>query len=193
MALKVINNINSRLKFLHTKNKFLTPVLRRLLCNALIQPHFDYASSAWYPNLTQNMKNKIQITQNKCIRYCLQLHKMTHISKNEFETLNWLPVKERFNQSINSIVFKYFTKQCPSYLNEVCELAFPNNLRLRNKYLKLIFPFRKTNMGQNTLSFIGPPIWNKIPEVLKKANSINTFKLNLKKYYLTQPKCLLLS
>ena len=40
------------------------------------------------------MKNKIQITQNKCIRYCMQLDKMTHISKNEFETLNWLPVKD---------------------------------------------------------------------------------------------------
>ena len=64
MALKVINKINSRLKFLHRKNKFLTPALRRLLCNALIQPHFDYASSGWYPNLTQKMKNKIQITQN---------------------------------------------------------------------------------------------------------------------------------
>ena len=44
MALKVINKINSRLKFLHRKNKFLTPALRRLLCNALIQPHLDYAS-----------------------------------------------------------------------------------------------------------------------------------------------------
>ena len=71
LALKVINKINSRLKFLHRKNKFLTPALRRLLCNALIQPHFDYVSSAWYLNLTQTLKNKIQITQNKCIRYCL--------------------------------------------------------------------------------------------------------------------------
>ena len=86
MALKVINKINSRLNI--EKNKFLTPALHRLLCNALIQLRFDYASSAWYPNLTQKMKNKIQITQNKCIRYCLQLDKMTHISKNEFETLN---------------------------------------------------------------------------------------------------------
>ena len=188
MALKVINKINSRLKFLHRKNKFLTPALRRLLCNALIQPHFDYASSAWYPNLTQKMKNKIQTTQNKCIQYCLQLDKMTHISKNEFETLNWLPVKDRFNQSINSIVFKYFTKQCPSYLNEVFELACPNNLRTRNRYLKLIWLFRKTNMGQNALSFIGPSIWNKTPEVLKITNSINTFKHNFKKYYLTQLK-----
>ena len=88
IALKFINKINSRLKFLNRKNKFLTPVLHRLLCNALIEPHFDYASSAWYPNLTQKMKNKIQITQNKCIQYCLQLDKMIHIFKNKFETLN---------------------------------------------------------------------------------------------------------
>ena len=138
MALKVIKKINSRLKFLHRKNKFLTPALRRLLCNALIQPHFDYASSAWYPNLTQKMKNKIRITQNKSIRYCLQLDKMTHISKNEFETLNWLPIKDRFNQSINLIAFKYFTKQCPSYLNKVFELACPNNLRTRFKSLSAL-------------------------------------------------------
>ena len=62
----------------------------------------------WYPN--QKMKNKIQITQNECIPNCLQLDKMTHNSKNEIETLNWLPVKDRFNQFINSVVFKYFLK-----------------------------------------------------------------------------------
>ena len=104
------------------------------------------------------------------------------------ETLNWLPVKDRLNQSVNSIVFKYFTKQCPSYLNEVFELACPNNLRTKNSCRKLICPFRKTNMGQNALSFIGPSIWNRTLEVLKKTNSINTFKHNLKKYYLTQLK-----
>ena len=120
MTLKVINKINSRLKFLHRKNEILTPVLRKLLCNGLIQRHFDYASSALYPNLTQKMKNKIQITQNKYIRHCLLLDKMAHISKNEFETLNRLPVKDRLNQSINSVAFKYFTNQCPSYVNEVC-------------------------------------------------------------------------
>ena len=87
------------------------------------------------------MKNKIQIAHNKCIRYCLQLDKMTHISKNEFETLNLLPAKDRFNQSINLTVGKYFTKQCPSYLNEIFELTCPYNLRTRNSYLKLIFPF----------------------------------------------------
>ena len=109
MALSVINKINNKLKFLYRKNRFLTPTLRRLLCNALIQPHFNYACSAWYPNLTKKLKNRIQTSQNKCIRFCLQLDKMTHISHKEFETLNWLPVTERFNQCI--IVFKYVNNQ----------------------------------------------------------------------------------
>ena len=45
MANKVIIKVNARLTFLHRKNKYLTPNLRRLLCNALIQPHFDYPCS----------------------------------------------------------------------------------------------------------------------------------------------------
>ena len=115
----VINKINNELKSLYRKSRFLTLTLRRLLCNALIQPHVDYACSAWYSNLTKKLKNRIQISQKKCIRFCLQLEKMAHLSHKVFETLNWLPVTERFNQCINSIVFKYVNNQCPKYLNEV--------------------------------------------------------------------------
>ena len=49
MALKALNKMNGKLKFLYHKNKFLTPALRRMLCNARIQPHCDYACSTWYP------------------------------------------------------------------------------------------------------------------------------------------------
>ena len=62
-----------------------------------MQPHFDYACSAWYPNLSKKLKNRIQTLQNKCICFCLQLDKMSHISQKEFETIDWLPVKERYN------------------------------------------------------------------------------------------------
>ena len=80
IALKVVSKISGKLKFLYRKNKFLTPELRRMLCNALIQSHFDYACTAWYPNLTEKTKEKIQIMQNKCMRFCLRLDKMHHIS-----------------------------------------------------------------------------------------------------------------
>ena len=58
MAYKTIKKIDSRLKYLFKKNHFLATSLRRLLCNALIQPHFDYACTAWYPNLHKKLKKK---------------------------------------------------------------------------------------------------------------------------------------
>ena len=45
MARNVVNKINNKLEFLYRKNGFLTPALRRLLCNALLQPHFDHTAS----------------------------------------------------------------------------------------------------------------------------------------------------
>ena len=53
MALKIINKINGKLKFLYRKSRFLSPELQRMLCNGLIQPHFNYAFPAWYPDLTE--------------------------------------------------------------------------------------------------------------------------------------------
>ena len=52
------------------------------------------------------------------------------------------------------------------------------NIRIttRNSYLKLSNPFRKTSTGQKSLSYIGPAIWNRIPEILKTKN-LNTFFL----------------
>ena len=149
MAHKVISKVNVRLKFLHRKNKYLTLNLRCLLCNALIQPHFDYACSAWYSNLSKKLKNRIQTSQNKCIRFCLQLDKIPHLSQKEFETINWLPIKEKYNQCVNSIVFKYFDNQCPHYLNEVFMKTPESSLLLRISYQKLQQPFCKTNTGQN--------------------------------------------
>ena len=188
MALNVVNKINNRLKFLYRENSSLTPALRRLLCNALIQPHFDYACSAWYPNLTKKLKHRIQTTQNKCIRFCLQLDKLKHISHEEFERLNWLPVTYRFKQCVNTIVFKYFNEQCPNYLNEVFDVAVENNYQLRGSFQKLKCPFRKTNTGQLALSYIGPTFWNKTPDTLKRTKNLNTFKHNLKKYFLNELK-----
>ena len=143
--------------------------MRRLLCNVLIQPHFDYACSAWYPNLTTKLKNRIQTSQNKCIRFWLQLDKMTHISHKELKILNWLRVTERFNQCINSIVFKYANNQCPNYLHEIFQTATENNIQTSGSFLKLKCPFRKTNAGQIVLSYIGPTIWNKTPDLLKRT------------------------
>ena len=53
MDFKVINKTDDRLKFLYNNNRYLTLFLKRLLCNAAIEQHLDYACSAWYPDLNK--------------------------------------------------------------------------------------------------------------------------------------------
>ena len=62
---------------------------------------------------------------------------MKHISRKEFETLNWLPGTERFNQYINSVAFKYFNDQCPYYLDEFRQTALKTNIQTRGSFQKL--------------------------------------------------------
>ena len=140
MALHVLNKLNTRLKFLYCKNEFLTPPLRRLLCNALIQPQFDYECSAWYINLSKKFKTKLQVVQNKCVRYCLRLEKMEHVGFNEFKKLNWLPVEQRFNQCLIVNTYKFFNNICPLYLMDIFHPTEQNRISTRASTLKLSQP-----------------------------------------------------
>ena len=50
-------------------------------------------------------------------------------------------------------------------------------LSLRNSYQNLQQPIRKTNTGQNALSFIGPALWNKVPKEIKRVTTISMIML----------------
>ena len=113
MAIHVINKINSRLKFLYCQNRFLNFPLHRLLYNAMIQPFFDYACNAWYPNINKKLKVRLQAAQNKCIRFCLKLNARSSIKTKDFEKINWLPIHERVLQYSLCSTYKFFTKNCP--------------------------------------------------------------------------------
>ena len=90
MTLKSVNKINEKLKFPYRKDNSLIREACRVLCNDHIQSHSEYVCTACYPNLTEKTKKKIQIMQNKCIRFCFRLDKMQHISLAEFRLINWL-------------------------------------------------------------------------------------------------------
>ena len=65
MATKMLGKINGKLKFRYGKQNFLDSSLRSLLLNALIQPHFDYAFTSWYPMLNKRLpKNSSRLKTN---------------------------------------------------------------------------------------------------------------------------------
>ena len=79
---------------------YLSYPLKPMLYNSLIQPHFDFACYAWYPNLFMSWKNKLQTAQNACIIFCLGIERRGHIGFNRFEKINWLSFKNMVDQCI---------------------------------------------------------------------------------------------
>ena len=184
MALQVIKKINTRLQLLYRKNRFLSQPLCRLLCNAIIQLHFDYGCSAWYPYLNKSL----QTLENKCICFCLNLNNRDHIGLTKFEKLNWLPINDHFKQCISSTTFKFFNNSSPAYMNDVFKPAGHLNTNTRASFLKLIQSLRNTNYGQKTLSYLAPNICNSLPVSLKATEGLNTYKHKMKKHFLNRMK-----
>ena len=89
-------------------------------------------------------------------------------------------------QSLNVTVVKYVNKACPYYMKEAFEYASQGRISSRNNYAKLKVPFRKTTMGQKSLSYIGPSVWNKLPSSMKRKTSLNKFQHDVKKHYLRE-------
>ena len=83
----IIQKANSRMKFMYRQSNCLNQNSRKILCSALIQCHFDYACSSWYSGLGQRLKQKLQITQNKMVRFILNLSPRSHVGYAELASL----------------------------------------------------------------------------------------------------------
>ena len=103
------------------------------------------------------------------MRFCLQLDKMSRICAKEFLELNWLNVHDKYQQFIVSDIFKSCNNQCPDYFNEIFCPIDDNGVPTRK------LPFRKSKLEMQSLSYIGPSTWNKLPNNLNIVISVNFF------------------
>ena len=71
-------------------------------------------------------KTKLQIAQNKCIRFCLELPSHSHVNPSHFRKINCLPVECREKY------VKYCKGIAPSYLNDMF-ISLLNNCNTRSQ------------------------------------------------------------
>ena len=177
----VIKKASGRLFFLYRHSNILNFNDRKTLCSALIQCHFDYSCSSWYTGLTKGLKQKLQIMQNKIVRYILDLDNRAHIGCNELEKVNMLYVEDRVKQMKLNHVFKIWNGYGPEYMREkfsklsdtesrTCTRASSNNFFLP----------RVRGQGINTFYFTAIKDWNSLPVSIKEIQNFENFKTRVK-------------
>lgn len=144
-----------------------------MLCNALIESHFDYGCRSCYPLLSKALENKLPIAQNKRIRFWLELPPRGHIGPFHIKKTNWLPIERRVE------LWTPTTGIAPSYTNDM----FIHSLNTYNTrpQMALDMPLCRANKRQKSTSFLGPKIWNRLSSNVKTAATTVSFAHSLKK------------
>ena len=69
-----------------------------------------------HAHLGIRVKNKLQVTQNKIVRFVLNMDSRARVGSEVSKYLGWLPVSKRVDQIILNHVFKVKSGQSPDYM-----------------------------------------------------------------------------
>ena len=180
MVDSIIKKATSRLKFLYRHSKFFNRKLRRDLCSALIQCHIDYCSAAWYSGLTKKYQQKLQVIQNKMVRFILELPPRKHVGQEQFQSLKFLDIQNRTRQLRLKHVHSVFYSTAPSYLSQFfLRTSEIHSHGTRANRLNFWVPRVK---GQTSKSFFYNSIidWNSLPDSIKQIPNKLSFKQAVK-------------
>ena len=149
------------------------------LVHAFVTPRIDYSSSLVYGIADYNI-NRLQRIQNGAARLATNNGKHSHV-KIILRKLLWLPVNQRIHFKILITTYKCICGEAPKYL---CDLLLIKKsgrfLRSSSQILLQVPVSRRRCYGDCAFSVAGPCLWNRLPESIKCAKSLEIFKSLLK-------------
>ena len=181
MLTSIIQEANIRLKF-YIKTMILNFTTKQLLVMSLIHCHFAYKCCYWYPCLSKNLKNRLQVTQNKIIRFVLQMDPRRHVSSDSFRSQGRLPISKRVEQIILNHVFKIKSGLSPDYMLEhfiPASSVHAYGTRFRDTE-SFTIPKVK-GFGKKYFAYI---LWNTLPTDIRSIQRHKAFKLAVKSHFL---------
>ena len=179
----IVKKTISRLKFLYRNSKVLDLNTRKLLVSALIQCHFDYAISAWFNGLSKCLRRRLQIVQNKVVRFVLDLGPRTHIGQNELDKIGFLNTGDRARQIMLNHMYNVFHQIAPSYMCNSFNLIRHQYATRYSQHSFSLPQFR--GIDRYNFSYQGAIAWNDLPVVIKCSNNKEIFKRKLKAFLKT--------
>ena len=171
MITKIVSKCNNKIKFLYRNAKNLDKKNKMLLTSALVQCNFDYGCSMWYTGTTCLLKKKLQITQNKVIRFILGLPSRSHIGPTEFSGANMLPVPLRVDQ------FKL--NHMYSIINDIAPIYLKTGHVTRSGNSACFVP-RLNVFAIKSLCHTGIKQWNALPSATQLISNKQAFKSEVK-------------
>ena len=182
MAQKTIQKANASLKFLYRKKMFLNQNCRKTVCMEMIQSRIEYASNFYYHSLPTFFQTRLQVVQNKMIKYVLNYSNRTHLIANDFNEVKLMSIENRIKYFAANPVFNCIDGQAPEHLHafeRVNESHHYNTIHIVNA---LILP-KVGSYGIKSFHYIGAKIWNSLTDEIQTTFTKSLFKMRCKKIH----------
>ena len=147
---------------------------RRIVMKIFIESQFNYCPLIWMFH-SRTINNKINHLHEKALRIVYSDF------KSSFEGV--LMKDNTFKiQSLAIEIYKFLNGLSTSFLNNIFHKNISNSYDFRNpKELYSRNP-ETVRYGTETVSYIAPKIWSKVPETIKMSSSLESFFKKIRKW-----------
>ena len=169
-----------QLRVIASLRKFLDQKATESLVHAFITSRLDYCNSLLAVCADYQIE-KLQSLQNSAARVITKTRKFDHITP-VLKDLHWLPISKRITFKQLLLVFKCLNDKGPQYLSDLLKWQNkPTSLRSSKKSNTLVVPkVTCVTFGGRSFQYLGPEMWNELPESMRRMDKVDTFKQHLK-------------
>ena len=107
-----------QLRQIRTIKRCLPRNARETLVRAFVSSRLDYCGTLLY-NIGEGLLTKLRSVQNAAARLILDARKYDHATPL-LKDLHWLPIRQRIDFRVSSLVYKCLHNMAPSYLAQHC-------------------------------------------------------------------------
>ena len=166
--------------------RFLTSTATATLVFAFHLSRIDYCSLLLFGS-THDVTSHLHRIQNYAARVILRLPKSFNIATH-LKSLHWLPVKVRSTYKLACLCYHCHSSTAPSYVADMLQrkpshtcntCSSSHTMPLLNRTAH-----SKATLGDRSFSFASSSVWNSIPNYVRCAPSLSSFKSHLKTYLL---------
>ena len=165
------------LRRLASIRRFLTSTATATLLSAFVLSRIDYCNSL-LSGSTHDVTSHLQRIQNYAARVILCLPMSSSITMH-LKSLHWLPVKVRSTYKIASLCYHCHSSTAPSY---VTGMLHRKPLHTRNTRTSSYTMPLLNRPAHSKATLASSSVWNSIPNDVRCAPSLSSFKSRLKTY-----------
>ena len=96
--------------------------------------------------------------------------------------LHWLPMKQRSQFKVLSLVYKAIHNEAPGYICDMIRVLEPVRSLRSSCATQLFVPKARNKYGGRSFSVAGPTLWNTLPYTVRNTSTFPAFKRALKTF-----------